>query len=108
MTRSIDDIINDMMNKDPKKVGFDAAAVVEFDEDVENGRLETLTEEDEPAVQKKRPKAVEEEIAYEPRYELDDTEKSMPLDVHDDPFARREGKTLTWRNVDMTLVSGGL
>jgi hypothetical protein len=33
-----------------------------------------------------------------------DTEKSMALEARDDPFAAREGKTLTWRNVDMTLV----
>lgn len=29
------------------------------------------------------------------------------LDSHDDPFAPREGKTLTWRNVNMTLVCRG-
>ena len=27
------------------------------------------------------------------------------LDSRDDPFAPREGKTLTWRNISMTLVS---
>jgi hypothetical protein len=27
------------------------------------------------------------------------------LDPHTDPFAKREGKTLMWRNVNMTLVS---
>lgn len=27
------------------------------------------------------------------------------LDRHTDPFAPREGKTLTWKNVNMTLVS---
>lgn len=27
------------------------------------------------------------------------------LDSRDDPFAPREGKTLTWRNINMTLVS---
>ena len=26
------------------------------------------------------------------------------LDSHDDPFAPREGKTLAWKNVNMTLV----
>jgi hypothetical protein len=26
------------------------------------------------------------------------------LDKHDDPFAPREGKTLTWTNIHMTLV----
>ena len=31
--------------------------------------------------------------------------KSSMLDRHDDPFAQREGKTLTWHNVNMTLVS---
>lgn len=31
--------------------------------------------------------------------------KSSTLDRHDDPFAQREGKTLTWRQVNMTLVS---
>lgn len=31
--------------------------------------------------------------------------QSSVLDRHDDPFAQREGKTLTWRNVNMTLVS---
>ena len=30
--------------------------------------------------------------------------KSSMLDRHDDPFAQREGKTLTWHNVNMTLV----
>ena len=29
---------------------------------------------------------------------------SVPI-LHGDPFAPREGKTLTWRNVDMVLVS---
>jgi ABC-type multidrug transport system ATPase subunit len=29
------------------------------------------------------------------------------LDSHDDPFAPREGKTLTWRNVNMTLAANG-
>lgn len=35
---------------------------------------------------------------------LDNTEKSA-LDMRDDPFAPRDGKTLTWKDVDMTLVS---
>ena len=30
--------------------------------------------------------------------------KSSMLAVSDDPFAPREGKTLLWRNVSMTLV----
>ena len=30
------------------------------------------------------------------------------LDVSADPFAPREGKTLTWRNVNMTLVRASL
>ena len=30
------------------------------------------------------------------------------LDHHTDPFAPREGKTLTWKNVNMTLVSVSL
>lgn len=25
--------------------------------------------------------------------------------IHTDPFAAREGKTLTWKNINMTLVS---
>ena len=25
--------------------------------------------------------------------------------IHTDPFANREGKTLTWKNINMTLVS---
>lgn len=29
------------------------------------------------------------------------------LDRHDDPFAPREGKTLTWKNVNMTLAGKG-
>jgi hypothetical protein len=32
-----------------------------------------------------------------------ESELSMP-DRHTDPFAQREGKTLVWRNVNMTLV----
>lgn len=35
---------------------------------------------------------------------FDNTEKSA-LDMRDDPFAPRDGKTLTWKDVDMTLVS---
>lgn len=31
--------------------------------------------------------------------------KSSTLDKHTDPFAEREGKTLLWKNVNMTLVS---
>lgn len=31
--------------------------------------------------------------------------KSSKLDRHDDPFAQREGKTLTWHNVNMTLAA---
>lgn len=31
--------------------------------------------------------------------------QSSVLDRHDDPFATREGKTLVWRNIQMTLVS---
>lgn len=31
--------------------------------------------------------------------------KTSGLDTHDDPFALREGKTLTWRDMNMTLVS---
>lgn len=27
------------------------------------------------------------------------------LDRHDDPFAPREGKTLIWKDINMTLVS---
>lgn len=27
--------------------------------------------------------------------------------IHTDPFASREGKTLTWKNINMTLVSSG-
>jgi hypothetical protein len=30
--------------------------------------------------------------------------QSSTLDNHDDPFAPREGKTLLWKNVNMTLV----
>lgn len=32
------------------------------------------------------------------------SKKSSMLAVSDDPFAPREGKTLLWRNVNMTLV----
>lgn len=32
------------------------------------------------------------------------SKKSSTLNVSDDPFAPREGKTLLWRNVNMTLV----
>jgi len=31
--------------------------------------------------------------------------QTSTLDDQDDPFAFREGKTLVWRNVNMTLVS---
>lgn len=31
--------------------------------------------------------------------------KTSTLDKHTDPFAEREGKTLLWKNVNMTLVS---
>jgi hypothetical protein len=34
-------------------------------------------------------------------------EGSAPLDANTDPFAPRVGKTLVWRNVNMTLVSRG-
>ena len=30
---------------------------------------------------------------------------SIALEARDDPFAPREGKTLTWQNVNMVLVS---
>lgn len=33
------------------------------------------------------------------------SKKSSVLAASDDPFAPREGKTLLWRNVNMTLVS---
>ena len=33
------------------------------------------------------------------------SKKSSVLAVSDDPFAPREGKTLLWKNVNMTLVS---
>ena len=33
------------------------------------------------------------------------SKKSSILAVSDDPFAPREGKTLLWKNVNMTLVS---
>jgi hypothetical protein len=33
------------------------------------------------------------------------SKKISMLAVSDDPFAPREGKTLTWKNVNMTLVS---
>lgn len=33
-----------------------------------------------------------------------DRGKSGVLDSHTDPFAPREGKTLVWKNVNMTLV----
>jgi hypothetical protein len=33
------------------------------------------------------------------------SKKSSMLAVSDDPFAPREGKTLLWKNVNMTLVS---
>lgn len=37
------------------------------------------------------------------------SKQSSTLDTHDDPFAAREGKTLVWKNVNMTLVGcGGL
>ena len=36
--------------------------------------------------------------------ELEPRQNSI-LDRHDDPFATREGKTLVWRNIQMTLVS---
>jgi hypothetical protein len=33
------------------------------------------------------------------------SKKSSILAISDDPFAPREGKTLLWKNVNMTLVS---
>ena len=30
--------------------------------------------------------------------------QASQLDRHDDPFAQRDGKTLTWRNINMTLA----
>jgi hypothetical protein len=30
--------------------------------------------------------------------------KDVGLDRHDDPFAPREGKTLIWKDINMTLV----
>jgi hypothetical protein len=33
------------------------------------------------------------------------SKSSIGFDTRDDPFAPREGKTLTWQNVDMILVS---
>jgi hypothetical protein len=33
------------------------------------------------------------------------SKSSIGFDTRDDPFALREGKTLTWQNVDMILVS---
>ncbi len=35
-------------------------------------------------------------------------ENASGIDGADDPFAPREGKTLTWSNVDMMLVSTGV
>mmetsp|Transcript_28345 Transcript_28345/g.65752 ORF Transcript_28345/g.65752 Transcript_28345/m.65752 type:complete len:84 (-) Transcript_28345:2605-2856(-) len=35
---------------------------------------------------------------------MDETGHST-LDIRDDPFAPRDGKTLTWKNIQMTLVS---
>jgi hypothetical protein len=34
----------------------------------------------------------------------DSMKSSIGFDTRDDPFAPREGKTLTWQNVDMILV----
>jgi hypothetical protein len=57
-------------------------------------------------------KVVVEEEAQEVEFarpSKDDTQRSgtnkSTTMKRDDPFAPREGKTLTWRNVDMTLVS---
>ena len=36
----------------------------------------------------------------------DISNQASDLDRHSDPFAVREGKTLTWKNVNMILVSG--
>eukprot|EP00545_Synedropsis_sp_CCMP1620_P006773 CAMPEP_0119029612 /NCGR_PEP_ID=MMETSP1176-20130426/40607_1 /TAXON_ID=265551 /ORGANISM="Synedropsis recta cf, Strain CCMP1620" /LENGTH=762 /DNA_ID=CAMNT_0006985961 /DNA_START=446 /DNA_END=2734 /DNA_ORIENTATION=- len=44
------------------------------------------------------------EISAPTMSQFDETEKSLALDAGDDPFAAREGKTLTWRNIDMTLA----
>jgi hypothetical protein len=33
--------------------------------------------------------------------------QSSVLDRHDDPFATREGKTLVWRDIQMTLAAKG-
>ena len=55
------------------------------------------------------PKVVEQVVEFA-RPSMDDSQgsdanKSPIIEKRDDPFAPREGKTLTWRNVDMTLVS---
>jgi hypothetical protein len=34
-----------------------------------------------------------------------DRENSSQLEAHEDPFTPREGKTLVWKNVNMTLVN---
>lgn len=36
-----------------------------------------------------------------------ESKKSSFLDRHDDPFATREGKTLVWRDIQMTLAAKG-
>jgi hypothetical protein len=52
-------------------------------------------------------KAADEEEAQEVEFARTSTHDTQgsESEKRDDPFAPREGKTLTWRNVDMTLVS---
>jgi hypothetical protein len=49
-----------------------------------------------------------EQVAADHDVEADrklDRENSSQLEAHDDPFTPREGKTLVWKNVNMTLVN---
>jgi hypothetical protein len=39
-----------------------------------------------------------------PKQSVTPVQDVVALSLHDDPFAPREGKTLTWKNVNMTLV----
>ena len=44
-----------------------------------------------------------------PAVDADDVDvkrKQSNLSAHDDPFAPRDGKTLVWKDVNMTLVRG--
>ena len=47
------------------------------------------------------------ETTFDPEKDVVDARNKSKLSAHDDPFAPREGKTLVWRDVNMTLAGKG-